>query len=606
MFAAATSYTLRQRLDLIRPVILAQKPRLALIIVLSIVAAAFTAALPWPLKFLVDTVLGGDQSTGLSGWLLGEYSTSTLVIVAAFALLAVSVLLALNTALLDWTWDAAGQRMVYGLSSQTLDTLQRKSLAFHLRQTRGDLLNRISVDCWCAYTFASLLLVQPFKGFLTIVAVSVAAWMLSPSLTAVLLIVSPILAFSVWRFGPSIKQKAERKRAAESAISRDVESALSAIPIVQTYSLAARNDERLVQQGKRALRAAVTLLWEQTRFNLINGIAFAAAIALVTWLAATSSSRGELSIGSMLVFLAYVETLKNNFIILLQAYSATRAVEASMDRLLDLGVGSKVEEGAQGKPLVLASGSTGPEIVFENVGFSYDDGTEALHDVSLRIAPGETLALVGESGGGKSTFSALIPRFFDPSVGRILMDGQDLRDVSHDSLRSHIAIVLQDPFLLPLSIAENIAFGRPDASMEDIRAAAWAANAVDFIESLEDGYDTVLAEQGMTLSGGQRQRLAIARALIKDAPILVLDEPTSALDAGTEGRVVSAIARLSQRRTTIIIAHRLTTIRNADRVAVFEAGRIVQIGKPDELLREPGPFRRHCQLQGIEAAEGRG
>jgi ATP-binding cassette subfamily B protein/subfamily B ATP-binding cassette protein MsbA len=251
-------------------------------------------------------------------------------------------------------------------------------------------------------------------------------------------------------------------------------------------------------------------------------------------------------------------------------------------------------------PLPLAASHAGGcAITFDHVTFGYQTGTEVLHDIALDIKPGQMLAVVGPTGAGKSTLVSLIPRLIDPWSGRVLIDGQDIKTARLNDVRARVSIVLQEPFLLPLSVADNIAYGRPGASREDIIAAATAANADSFIRALPQGYDTVIGERGASLSGGERQRLAIARAILKDAPILILDEPTASLDAQTEAAVMGALERLTAGRTTIVIAHRLATVRRADAVAVLEAGRIVQLGPHAELIATDGLYRTLSQLQGL-------
>jgi ATP-binding cassette subfamily B protein/subfamily B ATP-binding cassette protein MsbA len=302
----------------------------------------------------------------------------------------------------------------------------------------------------------------------------------------------------------------------------------------------------------------------------------------------------------MLVFVAYLGSLQSQIRILARTYPSLQDLSARIRRVDEiLQTAPEVAD----RPGAVALPRVAGEIVFEDVGFAYEPGRPVLKGVSFRAAPGETLALVGPTGAGKSTLVSLIPRFFDPVSGRVLIDGHDLREVRLASLRRQVAIVLQEPFLFPISVAENIAYGRPDAAMAEIEAAARAANAHDFITRLPDGYATVLGERGGSLSGGERQRLSIARAILKDAPILILDEPTSALDAETEHLVIDALRRLMAGRTTLIIAHRLSTVRRADRVMVIRDGSTAEIGTHQELMRLGGLYARYIRLQQLPQAE---
>ncbi|HEX5268008.1 MAG TPA: ABC transporter ATP-binding protein, partial [Acidimicrobiales bacterium] len=304
----------------------------------------------------------------------------------------------------------------------------------------------------------------------------------------------------------------------------------------------------------------------------------------------------RMTVGSLLVFVAYARTLQAQAESLLTVYRALRAGEAGLDRVQAV-LGTKEEVPEPAHPVRFPAQEGPSRLEFDRVTFGYNPGTPVLEDITLEIEPGHTVALVGRSGAGKSTLVSLIPRFFDPWSGRVLIDGTDIRDVRVHDVRQKVSVVRQDPLLLPVSMADNIAYGRPGATRDEIEQAARDALASDFIEALPDGYDTVIGERGATLSGGQRQRLAIARALLKDAPILILDEPTAALDAESEAVLVAAVDRLTLHRTVLVIAHRLSTIRRADRIVVLDEGRIVEDGSHTKLMRAGGPYAHMYNTQ---------
>jgi ATP-binding cassette subfamily B protein/subfamily B ATP-binding cassette protein MsbA len=306
------------------------------------------------------------------------------------------------------------------------------------------------------------------------------------------------------------------------------------------------------------------------------------------WVGASRAAEGRLTVGSILVFLSYLGTLKSNLKSFTGIYSTLQGARASIDRVMEvIDAGGEVEERAGAAALPPARG----HLRLEGVTFGYEGASAVLRGVTLEALPGQTVAVVGPTGAGKSTLVGLVARLFDPWEGRVTIDGRDLREVQLRSVREQVSLVLQEPFLFPVSVAENIAYGRPEATRAEVEVAARAAGAEEFITRLPRGYETVVGERGATLSGGERQRVSIARALLKDAPILVLDEPTSALDARTEASLMGALDGLRRGRTTLIIAHRLSTVRGADRIVVLEGGEVVESGGHEELMARGGLYR---------------
>jgi ATP-binding cassette subfamily B protein/subfamily B ATP-binding cassette protein MsbA len=566
------------------------------ILALTLASSAVVVLQPWPLKILVDYALQGvPLPTWLSDLLADlnlDSSPAVLVILAAVASLGLFALNSLLDVGLSWSWSVAGQRMVYDLAAGLFHRLQRLSLAFHSRRSVGDSLSRLTEDTYSVYTLTSSLLVTPLQYVLTLVMIGAVAWRMDSTMTLVVAAVAPLMAGAATYFGPRIKRRARRTREARTGLFSFVHQTLTAIPMVQAFGAEGRN-----QTHFNGLAQGVTTATQQDAlvnqaYTFATGVTSTVSSAIVLFIGGQQVLAGALSVGSLLVFLAYARSMQGAFSGLFRVYGSLRAAEASVDRVIEiLDVEESVRQAADARPLPSAAGS-GRHVRLEHVTFGYEPDVPVLIDVTLEARPGETVALVGATGAGKSTLASLIPRFYDPWEGRVLIDGQDIRCLELASVRGQVGFVLQDPFLLPLTVAENIAYGRPDASPAEIVAAAEAARADTFIRRLPQGYDTVVGERGATLSGGEKQRLAIARALLKDAPILILDEPTSALDVETEAQLLAALERVRAGRTAFVIAHRLSTIRNADRIVVMDQGRVVEQGSHAELLAAGGAYSR--------------
>jgi len=574
---------------------------LIVILLLTIASSAVTLLQPWPLKLLVDYALGkSTDSQSLGSFLnaLPVAGTTVLILFAGIASIALFMMTSLLEAGFMWGWSSCGQRAVHELAADLFNQLQRLSLLFHSKRTVGDSMSRLTGDAYCVYTSMQVLLIGPGQHLLTLTTVGMVAWHLDPWLTALTFAIAPLQAGGAFFYGNRLKWKTEQNRKAHSDLVSFVHQTLTAIPMVQAFGAEVRNGQRFRNLADDSVKRSQVGTLLASSYGFMNGLITTLGSAIVLYAGAQRVAAGVLSVGSLLVFLAYMRALQGSLQGLLTTYSGLKILDVTTDRVVEiLEADDPVQNAASAKPLpALTTGQRG-HVRIENVTFGYELGRPVLSEVNLEALPGETVALVGPTGAGKSTLVSLIPRFYDPWHGRIVVDGMDAREIQISSLRASVALVLQDPFLLPITVAENIAYGRPDASRNDIIAAAVVANADEFIRRLPDGYDTVMAERAATLSGGEKQSIAIARAILKDAPILILDEPTSSLDVKTEASLLEALQRLMVGRTTFIIAHRLSTIRHADKIAVIENGKLIEAGTHEELLAVNGHYRHVHTLQ---------
>jgi ATP-binding cassette subfamily B protein len=558
---------------------------------------------PWPMVFLIDYVLRDQTQPPLVAQFVealpGAATPLNLVgwsVAATVLMFLLSWLAGLATA---YSNISLGQRMTYDLAGDLFSKLQQLSLHFHARKSVGDNIRRVTGDCGCAAIIVKDALLPALASVISLGLMFGILWKIDAKLTLLALAVVPMMALAFGRYARPMMDRSYEQQEAEGKIYDVVEQTFSAIAIVQAFGGEPVNEKRFARATGDTLARTRTLTRVQLEFKFLMGAATALGTAVIIWFGAQHALAGTLSIGAIVLFLSYLGSLYEPLEALAYTSSTIQGAAGSARRVWEvLQTENQVQDQPGARVLQFGTG----RVEFENVTFGYEPGRPVLQNISFAANPGETIALVGMTGAGKSTLVSLVPRFADPWEGRVLVDGQDLREVRLKSLRQQIAIVLQESFLFPITVAENIAYGRPHATPEEIERAARAAHAHDFISRMPQGYHTIIGERGGTLSGGERQRISIARALLKDAPILILDEPTSALDAETEQGLMAALARLTQGRTTFMIAHRLSTIRNANRILVLHEGRLVEAGTHDELVARGGRYAQFYQLQsGVES-----
>lgn len=572
----------------------------------AVVLTLLAVALPWPTKIALDNVLGGRPLPGWMAWLDNvpglEGTTGQLVILGGCSIL-LFLLRAVVGADLQVRQRATGERMSFDCGADLLAAVQNRSLTQTAQTTAGDTIRRITFD-----SRAPQLLLVVILGMFAAVFNLVLMIIVTTGINGRLTLIAfggalPLMIPIVMTIAP-MRDRALAKATADGAIGTELERTLGSLPELQLNTAEPSQQVRFddaVQERTSASMAAQRAL---THYSLAVALFTATGTSLVYLIGGLDAQNGAITAGDLVVVSTYVASLFGPIIAVAALAQATAFARASAIRVAELlHAESGIPEADH--PVALRATPRGSELRFENVTFGYESGRPVLHGIDLSIAPGEMIALVGSSGAGKSTLVSLIPRFGDPWDGRVTFDGIDIKTARLRDVRGHVSVVLQDSVLLPTTVAQNIAYGRPGASDSEIEAAARAANAAEFIETLPQGYDTLLGQWGATLSGGQRQRLSIARALLKESPILILDEPTSALDADAEAVIVDTLSRLHGTRTIIVIAHRLSTVRGADRVVVLEGGRITEVGTHEELLVRRGRYAEfHVRQLNVDTSHG--
>lgn len=495
-----------------------------------------------------------------------------------------------------WFSHQTAYNVLHDLMVRVYRHLQRLPHRFFSDQRTGSLISRSINDIESVEDFVAHGIPETALAAIIPVSMMVVLFTLNPELALITLIPIPLAAWLVYRFVSKVRAMWRNARERLSQLIALVQDNLSGIPVIKSFN---QEDRRAALVTSRSAEYRDSLLRANNISLMPAGIIEAAGglgIVLVIFSGGEMAFEGRISVADLFVFIVYLGHIYQPFLQLASINDVLQKAAASTSRVFEL---LAVEPGIEDRPNAVAPDQMEWNIRFDSVDFAYDPGIPVLRDITFEVEPGQVVALVGPTGAGKTTISNLIPRFYDVDEGAVRVGGHDVRDLKLDFIRGNVASVLQDVFLFHGSVRDNILFGRPDATEEEVIAAARAANADEFIDDLPGGYDAVIGERGVRLSGGQKQRLSIARAVLKDAPILILDEATSSVDAETEALIQEAIQSLTANRTTVVIAHRLSTIRNADRIVVLDGGRIVESGSHDQLMDAEGLYARMVKSQDL-------
>jgi subfamily B ATP-binding cassette protein MsbA len=569
----------------------------AIVLVATLVETAMSLAAPWPLKIILDNVLGGHKLPHLfhhvTKWMPG-HSVARIAALAAAVSVIIAGLGALASYVNNYYTESVGQWVANDLRLYVYDHLEHLSISYYDTHRTSTLLSTLIDDIDTIQDFASSSTLSILIDVLAVIGMLCLMLWLNWDFALVAVAVAPILLLFVARFRKAVKKATREVRRRQSDIVGVVQQGLESIRVVNAFGRQDLEERHLADASREEIKAALRARRVKSLLSPIVAVTVSLCVGFVLWRGSLLVLTSAMTVGSLTVFLSYLKDFFKPVRDLAKMSGTVAQAAVGMERVCGiLDIDMIIPE----RPNAREPGRLAGAIKFDHVAFAYDPAAPVLKDVSFSIEAGQSVGIVGTTGGGKSTVVSLIPRFYDPTSGAVLIDGVDVRDYKLQGLRNQIAFVLQDTLLLRGTVRENIAYGRPDATLDDVVEAAKLAQAHEFIARMPNGYDTPVGERGVTLSGGERQRIGIARAIIRNSPILVLDEPTAALDSESEKVVIDALERLMKGRSVITIAHRLSTIRDADKIIVLKDGVVAEQGTHDQLVALGGEYAELHRIQ---------
>jgi ATP-binding cassette subfamily B protein/subfamily B ATP-binding cassette protein MsbA len=555
---------------------------------LLVIGINFNLLKYWPVRWVINQVVPAGP-TGTVKWEGLTFGTYHAAAFAGLAMLTIYLLAGLLGFWRNYVSIEIGLKALLQLRTQLYSYLQYLPLHFHDQRRSGDSTFRVAYDSQAVQTYFNRGFDTIFGSVVALLTTFVYMFAIDPVLAGISLLILPPLWLTIYLFSARVRRQTTTLQQEESDVLARASEGLTSIRIVHAFGQEEFEVNEFAREARESYAANLNLTITNAVSSLAVSTVMAAGLSLVLYVATIHILEHRLNVGDLFLFLTYVGMLYQPLEQLSYTAWALEGAAAGMQRVFEI---LDAPDAVPETPGARKIGRVRGEIAFENVGFAYEAAHPILRDISLKIEPGQTVALVGGTGAGKTTLLSLVPRFYDPGAGRVLIDGTDVREATKKSLRANISVVLQDTLLLSGTVLENIAYGRPDATPSEIRAAAAAAQADVFISQLPRGYDTPVGERGVRLSGGQKQRIGLARAFLKDAPILLLDEPTSALDLATEAEIMGTLDALMRRYTTLIVTHRLTTIHHVDHIYVLEHGQVVEHGTGEELLAHNGAYAK--------------